>query len=139
MTTSNGESADFVASGQVDFALVDGDDAVSRKKQGKAVEMIYPDQDASGLGILILPNAVALINGGPNSGNGKKLIDYLLSSQTERKLAFADCAQIPLHSGVETPPEMRRIEDIKTMRVGYTDLALKMEEIQPFLKQWAGQ
>jgi iron(III) transport system substrate-binding protein len=139
MTTSNGESADFVASGQVDFALVDGDDAVSRKKQGKPVEMIYPDQDAGGLGILILPNAVALIKGGPNPDNGKKLIDYLLSSETERKLAFADCAQIPLHSGVETPPEMRRIEDLKTMRVGYTDLARKMEEIQPFLKQWAGQ
>jgi iron(III) transport system substrate-binding protein len=139
MTTSNGESGDFVASGQVDFALVDGDDAVSRKKQGKPVEMIYPDQDASGLGILILPNAVSLIKGGPNPDNGKKLIDYLLSSQTERKLAFADCAQIPLHSGVETPPEMRRIEDIKTMRVGYADLARKMEEIQPFLKQWAGQ
>jgi iron(III) transport system substrate-binding protein len=80
MTTSNGESADFVASGQVDFALVDGDDAVSRKKQGKPVEMIYPDQDAGGLGILILPNAVALIKGGPNPDNGKKLIDYLLSS-----------------------------------------------------------
>src|SRR6266853_4938870 len=30
MTTSNGESADFVAAGQVDFSLVDSDDAVNR-------------------------------------------------------------------------------------------------------------
>jgi iron(III) transport system substrate-binding protein len=139
MTTSNGESADFVASGQVDFALVDGDDAVSRKKQGLPVEIIYPDQDSNGLGVLILPNAVALIMGGPNPENGKKLIDYLLSKPTERKLAFADCAQIPLHSGVETPPEVRRVENIRTMRVAYAELARKMEEIQPFLKQWAGQ
>src|SRR5438093_13317359 len=50
MTTSNGESADFVAAGQVDFSLVDSDDAVNRKKQGKPVEIIYPDQDANGLG-----------------------------------------------------------------------------------------
>ena len=139
MTTSNGESADFVAAGQVDFSLVDSDDAVNRKKQGKPVEMIYPDQDPGGLGVLILPNAVALIKGCPHPENGKRLIDYLLSQSTERKLAFADCAQIPLHSGVETPPEVRRIEEIKPMRVQYVDLARKMEQIQPFLKEWAGQ
>ena len=138
-TTSNGESADFVAAGQVDFSLVDSDDAVNRKKQGKPVEIIYPDQDANGLGVLILPNAVALIKGGPHPENGRQLIDYLLSKSTERKLAFADCAQIPLHAGVDTPPEVRRIEDIKPMRVAYADLARKMEEIQPFLKEWAGQ
>jgi iron(III) transport system substrate-binding protein len=139
MTTSNGESTDSVAAGEADFALVDSDDAVNAKKQGKPVEMVYPDQDPDGLGVLILPNAVTLIKGGPNAENGKKLIDYLLSAATERKLAFADCAQIPLHSGVETPPEVRRIENIKAMRVGYADLARKMEEIQPFLKDWAGQ
>src|SRR5947199_1850901 len=42
--TSNGESADFVATGQVDFSLVDSDDAVNRKKQGKPVEIVYPDR-----------------------------------------------------------------------------------------------
>ena len=57
MTTSNGESADFVAAGQVDFSLVDSDDAVNTKKQGKPVEIIYPDQDSNGIGVLILPNA----------------------------------------------------------------------------------
>jgi iron(III) transport system substrate-binding protein len=139
MTTSNGESADFVASGEVDFALVDSDDAASRKKQGKAVEIIYPDQDPNGIGVLILPNATVLIKGGPNTENGKQLIDYLLSPATERKLAFADCAQIPLHPGVDTPPEVRRIEDLKPMQVNYAGLSQKMEEIQPFLKQWAGQ
>src|SRR5437762_1235658 len=139
ITTSNGESTDLVAAGKVDFSLVDSDDAVNTKKQGKPVEMIYPDQDSNGIGVLILPNAVALIKGGPHPENGKKLIDYLLSKETERKLAFADCAQIPLHSGVDTPPEVRRIEEIRAMRVQYVDLARKMEEIQPFLKEWAGQ
>src|SRR5437773_11901042 len=137
-TTSNGESADFVAAGQVDFSLVDSDDAVNRKKQGKPVEMIYPDQDPNGLGVLILPNAVALIKGGLHPENGKRLIDYLLSKSTERKLAFADCAQIPLHSGVDTPPEVRRIEALRAMGVHYVDPARRMEEIQPFLKAWAG-
>src|SRR5438445_343578 len=112
---------------------------VSPSAEGIPDQFKDPDQDANGLGVLILPNAVALIKGGPHPENGKQLIDYLLSRSTERKLAFADCAQIPLHSGVDTPPEVRRIEDIKPMRVGYADLARKMEEIQPFLKEWAGQ
>src|SRR5262245_6854684 len=139
MTASNGESTDFVSSQQVDFALVDSDDAVSGKKQGKPVELIYPDQGPNGIGVLILPNAVALIKGGPNAENGKKLVDYILSAATERKLAFADCAQIPLHMGVDTPPEVRRIEEIRPMRVNYVELGRKMQEIQPFLKQWSGQ
>jgi iron(III) transport system substrate-binding protein len=139
MTTSNGESADFVANGQVDFALVDSDDAVNLKKQGKPVDLIYPDQEPGGLGVLILPNAVTLIKGAPHLENGKRVIDYLLSKPTERKLAFADCAQIPLHSGVEAPPDLRHIEDIKAMGVSYADLARRMEEIQPVLKEWAGQ
>src|SRR5204862_2953652 len=120
------------------FALVDSDDAVSRVRQGKPIEIVYPDQGDGEIGVLVLPNATVLIRSGPNPQNGKKLIEYLVSKETERKLAFADCAQIPLHPGVEIPPEIRRIEDTKTMGVGYADLARKMEDIQPFLKEWAG-
>ena len=138
ISTSNGESADLVASGEFSFALVDSDDGVSRMRQGKPVEMVYPDQQEGGFGVFVVPNAVLLVKGGPNPENGKKLIDYLLSKSTERKLAFADCAQIPLHAGVETPPELKRIENLKTMQVNYTDVARKMEEIQPFLKSWVG-
>ena len=138
ISTSNGESADLVASGEFDFALVDSDDGASRMKQGKPVEVVFPDQDKAGPGCFIVPNAALLIKGAPHPGNAKKLIDYLLSKETERKLAFADSAQIPLHSGVETPPAVRRIEAIKTMKVDYAEVARKMQDIQPLLKNWVG-
>jgi iron(III) transport system substrate-binding protein len=138
LSTSNGESADFVASGEFDFALVDSDDAVDRVRHGKPLEIVYPDQGESEVGVLILPNAVALIRGGPNADNGKKLIEYLVSKETERKLAFADCAQIPLHSGVATPKEIKPIEQIKTMNVNYAQLGVKLQAIQPILKEWVG-
>ncbi len=79
-----------------------------------------------------------LVRGGPNPELGKKLIDYLLSRETEKKLAFADCAQIPLHQGVETPPDVPRIENIRAMQVDYAQLAQKLQEIQPYLTQWVG-
>jgi iron(III) transport system substrate-binding protein len=55
VATSNGESADLVASGEFIFALVDSDDGVSRMRQGKPVEMVYPDQNEGGLGVFVVP------------------------------------------------------------------------------------
>ncbi len=138
ISTNNGESADFVAAGRYDFGLVDSDDAVNRMRQGKSIVMIYPDQDKNGPGCFIVPNAVMLIRGAPHPDTAKKLIDYLLTRKTEKKLAFADCAQIPLHPGVQIPAELKSIRDIKTMRVNYAEVAKKMVEIQPFLKAWMG-
>ena len=138
ISTSNGESADFVATGQYDFSLVDSDDAVNRMREGKPVTMVYPDQEKDGLGCFIVPNAVVLIKGAPHPDLAKKLIDYLLSPETERKLAFADCAQIPLHPGVTIPPELKPIDQLKVMQVSYAEVARKMVEIQPYLKHWTG-
>jgi iron(III) transport system substrate-binding protein len=138
ISSSNGESTDFVGSGQFAYSLVDSDDAVSRMRQGKPIDMVYPDQGSEDVGCLIVPNATVLIKGARHPDNARKLIDYLLSQATERKLAFADCAQIPLHAGVDTPAEVRPIEEIKAMTINYGEVAKKMEEIQPYLKQWVG-
>lgn len=135
---SNGDSADLVSRGQFAFGLVDSDDVVNRMSQGEPVTMIYPDQGANEIGCLIVPNAAVLIAGGPNPEAGKKLVDFLLSTDTEKKLAFSDAAQIPLHSGVETPARVKPIESIKTMKVDYAAVATKLQAIQPFLKSWSG-
>ncbi len=138
MSTSNGESTMLVANKEFVFSLVDSDDATNAIRDGKPVRQIYPDQEEGGLGCLVLPNAAVLIKGGPNPENGRKFIDYVLSSQTERKLAFADCAQIPLHEGVETPDDVIKIEELKSMQVDFEIVAKKLQEIQPHLKAWVG-
>ncbi len=138
ISSSNGESADQVASGPFQFSLVDSDDVHNREKQGQPVEGVYPDQEEGGLGCFIVPNAVVLIKGGPHTEAGKKLIDYLLSRETEKKLAYSDAAQIPLHPSVETPPGVRRLETLKVMKVDYAAVAAKMQAIQPLLRDWAG-
>ncbi len=138
ISTSNGESTMLVANKEFLFSLVDSDDATNAIRDGKHVKQIYPDQEEGGLGCLVLPNATVLIKDGPNPENGRKLIDYLLSPQTERKLAFADCAQIPLHKGVDTPDDVLKIEELKTMKVDFESVAKKLQEIQPYLKEWVG-
>jgi len=139
ISTSNGESADFVASKKYDFALVDSDDAMSRLKQSKDVEVIYPDQEEGALGVFVVPNAVMLIKKAPHLDNAKKLIDYLLSKETERKLAYAQCEQIPLHEGVKTPNNLKPIKELKVMDVDYEEVAKKLIEIQPYLRGWINQ
>ena len=138
MSTSNGESTMLVANKEFVFSLVDSDDATNAIRDGKPVRQVYPDQEEGGLGCLVLPNAAVLIKGGPNPENGRKFIDYVISSQTEHKLAFADCAQIPLHEGVETPDDVIKIEELVSMQVDFETVAKKLQEIQPYLKEWAG-
>jgi iron(III) transport system substrate-binding protein len=137
MATSNGESTTLVSAGEFAFSLVDTDDVLTAIRYGKPVKQIYPDQEEGGLGCLVLPNAAVLIKGSPHPEHGQRLIDYLLSPQTERKLAFS-AGQIPLHKDVETPPDVRKIEEIKAMRVDFEAAAKKLQEIQPYLKEWTG-
>ena len=136
IATSNGESSDFVAAARYDFSLVDTDDAVNRMRAKKDIALVYPDQEEGEPGLFIVPNATMLIKGAPHPEAGKKLIDYLLSGPTERKLAIADCAQIPLHPGVLPPSELKPISELKVMQVNYAEVAKKMVEIQPLLKKW---
>lgn len=138
LAPSNGDSADLVSRGEFAFSLVDSDDAVSRMKQHEAVDIVYPDQGPDGIGCFIVPNAVMLVAGAPHPEAGKKLIDYLLMKETERKLAFSDAAQIPLHSGIATPPYVPPIESLKVMKANYAEVAKKLQAIQPLLKRWVG-
>jgi iron(III) transport system substrate-binding protein len=139
ISPSNGDSADLVARGESAFSLVDSDDVVSRLRQHLPIDLVYPDQGPDEIGCFIVPNAVLLIAGAPHPDLGRKLIDYLLSKETETKLARSDAAQIPLHPGVQGPPELRSIEAMKTMQVNYAAIAAKLQEIQPFLKTWGNR
>lgn len=139
LTGSNGESADAVASGGSEFSLVDSDDAISRMRQGQPVQMVVPDQGEGGMGVYLVPNAALLVRGAPHSEAAKKLIDYLLAPDTERKLAAADCAQLPLHPGVQPPRELPPVTSLKLMTVDYSRVAATMKEMQPWLQAWAGR
>jgi iron(III) transport system substrate-binding protein len=125
----------LVVAGEVAFGLTDTDDANEALEQGASVEVVYPDADE--LGTLVMPTAVVLLANRPHADAGKRLVDYLLSAETERRMAEA-AAHMPLRPGVATPPGVRRISEIRAMTVDYAVVAGEMERIQPWLRQWAG-
>lgn len=135
IAASNGDVKKRVMSGELAFGLTDTDDAFEAKKESDEVEYIFLDQQEGGIGTLIMPNALSLIKGSPHTDNGKKLMDYLLSRQTESKLAVS-CAQMPLIAGTEVPDNVPSLDKIKPMKIDYEETADKLEEIQPWLKEW---
>ena len=136
IVSSNSEVRRLVARGEVKVGITDTDDANVAIKEGSPVKVVFPDQ--STIGTLIMPNMVCLIKDSTNQENGKKLIDYLVSSEVEKSLAFAMCAQMPLRYDVRTPADVLTIAAIKGMNINYHDVAMKLGEIGEFLKQWAG-
>lgn len=135
IASSNGEVKRLVVAGEVAFGLTDTDDANEAITEGAPVEVVYPDQD--GLGALVMPTTVVLIRGGPHGANGRKLVDYLLSAAAERQMAEA-AAHMPLRADVATPANVRRVGDLRAMKVDYAKVAGEIERIQPWLRTWAG-
>ncbi len=134
IATSNGDVKKRVMQGEVFCGLTDTDDAYEAIKESANIGIVFLDQD--GIGSLIMPNTVNLIKNSPNSENGKKIIDYLLSRETEAKLAQS-CAQMPLHKGVEIPKDVPSLDNIIPMKVDYDKTSRKLEEIQNYLKEWS--
>jgi len=133
LCAGNGPVRDLVAAGEYAFGLTDSDDAYSAMQEGKPVAVVLPDRAA---GAVIMPNTVALIAGCPHAEAGKKLIDYLLSAEVERRLAEGPSAQIPLGTDladVRTPwDDLRRAPP---MAVDFARVAASVEKVVALLQE----
>lgn len=136
IATSNGDVKKRVIKGEVACGLTDTDDAFEAMKEDENIGIVFLDQ--KGIGSLIMPNTVNLIKNSKHPENGKKLMDYLLSKETEAKLA-ASCAQMPLHKGVKIPKNVPSLDHIVPMKIDYNQTSKKLVEIQRYLKNWVEQ
>ena len=118
---------DLVARGDVSVGLTDTDDVNVAIEAGQPVAMVLPDRD--GIGVPVMPNMVSLIAGAPHLDEGKRLIDYLLSEEVERRLAASEAVQIPLHPGVAPPKHIPSISSFKAMTLDYARAADRVEEV----------
>ena len=137
IASSNGDVKKRVMNGEVAFGLTDTDDVFEAMKESSDVDYVFLDQQAGGVGTLIMPNAISLIKGSRNTENAQMLIDYLLSSETETKLAVS-CAQMPLIQGTEIPENLPSLDQIVPMKIDYENTSEKLSEIQEWLKEWLG-
>ncbi len=122
-----------VGRGQFAVGWTDTDDAIAEVDAGRPVTVIFPDAD--GLGTLFIPNTVAVVRGGPNPDGARKLVDYLLGPEIEKKLAEGPSRQFPLNPQVkvELPPALAAGATAKRMDVDFGKAAALWNETQAFL------
>jgi iron(III) transport system substrate-binding protein len=100
----NADVRDAVASGRFAFGLTDTDDALGAIRQGKPVELIFPDQNHEGaFGVF---HTVGLVRGGPNPENAAKLAAYLSSAPTEEALIASGAVQLPVRTAIAPAKEL---------------------------------
>lgn len=96
VVSGNKQVALAVSSGQLAFGLTDTDDALIEIDSGLPVEIIFPDQQDGGLGALRIPNTIAVIKNGPHPVAAAALANYLVSEDTEGRLAMGPSGQFPM-------------------------------------------
>ncbi len=133
LLTGNAHVMRSVRAGEFEYGFTDSDDYRVAEVDGYPVRCVYPDQGEDELGCLVIPNTISLVKGAPHPEYAKKFIDYVLSRETEAKLAASASAQIPLRADVVAPPWVRRISDLKVMEVDFEKAANQFDAAQAWL------
>ena len=107
-----------VAKGTVWAGLTDNDDVANAAAEGGAVRAVLPDQQPDGLGTLTVPCTVALVAGAKHPAAAKKLVDYLLSAEVEKRLIDAKFARYSVREGGDSAGG-----PVKRMNVDYREVA----------------
>jgi len=130
----NKQVAVAVGQGQLEFGLTDTDDALAEVEKGMPVAIVYPDQEEGQMGTLFIPNTLCILQGAPHPAHARRLLDYLLTSEIEMRLAEGASAQFPLHSGVAAMPRVCQ-QEIRWMDVDFAAAADVWDEAADFLRR----
>ena len=130
----NAAVKDAVANGACDAGFTDTDDFFQAKDAGQPVTM-RPVQLDDGATICI-PNTVAIIRGTRREADARRLVDFLLSAETELALARSKSRQIPLGPVPEeqVPAEVRELRGWTADAVPLANLLPARNECLAWLK-----
>jgi iron(III) transport system substrate-binding protein len=133
--SGNKQVALRVGSGQLAIGLTDTDDVMVALRKGMPVAIVYPDADEGELGTLFIPNTLAVLKNARHPDKARRLIDYLLSPEVERRLAEGPSAQIPLNPNVDVPLDIKTPAQVRAMRVSFEEAANKWDTAAQFLRE----
>lgn len=102
LADGNSQAVALVLSGVVNVCMTDTDDvwvAQQGGPEGRVLNLVYPTIRPGGPPLWI-PCTVGLVKGGPHPAAARKLIDFLLSAETERLLAQSDSRNVPVRAAL---------------------------------------
>ena len=130
----NAHVKDLVAAGTCALGLTDSDDYFVALDDGRSVAALPVRLE--GGGAICIPNTVAVIRGTRRMDAARRLVDYLLSEESERQLARSRSRQIPLGpvEGAALPGEVRQLKDWAAGAVPLADMGRARAECLAWLK-----
>ncbi len=119
----NKQVALAVAGGQLAWGLTDTDDALSQIEAGMPVAIVYPDQAQDGLGVMAIPNTLAILKDCPHPEQARALREYLLTPKIETALANGPSGQVPLHPAATASKRLRPLSELRLQAVDWNKAA----------------
>lgn len=103
----NATVARAIGRGEVYAGLTDSDDVFAGQSERWPIDLRLSDlpnpvSSIGGFGVIMLPNTVARIKGGPGGALATRLIDFLLSPEAQALLAQTDSRNLPVDSALRT-------------------------------------
>jgi iron(III) transport system substrate-binding protein len=133
-----------VAAGNADWGIADSDVAEAAVRAGKSVRYVLPDQEAGvtqralgitsetipTLGTPLLPAPLALLQTRPHREEALKLLEYLASAETARKLEQLQPNRLPTHLALLRDSHTKRVLNPLVIQGLITDPA-KVHAVRP--------
>lgn len=120
---SDRQVAQAVSSGKLAFGLTNSDDALVEMDAGRPVEIIFPDQRPDQSGALRIPNTVAVLANCPHPVAAAELANYLVSTDTEGRLAMGVSGQFPVRPGHAQDSRVQGEAPVRWMEVDFVSAA----------------
>ena len=124
------------SSGDFHWCFTDTDDAAKAIDAGHPVAIRYLEQGDGDTGVLLIPNTLAILDSGKNLEASKQFADFILSFETEARLAHSISRQIPLHEGALIPDGVGKPgKDFSMMTVDWTEVAANIGDLAIVLQE----
>jgi iron(III) transport system substrate-binding protein len=124
IVSSNSSSRDRVLSGEVWIGLTDTDDIEVVRRRGAVLGESFLEQD----GVVLLPNVIAIVKGGPNPQQAEQLAIWLLRKEVEELLAVSSSRQVPLSKDAQVPASGLSISLLDPVIVDWSQAALELPD-----------
>jgi iron(III) transport system substrate-binding protein len=133
--SGNGTVAREVGRGTRAFGFTDTDDFHGRKSAGDPVEAIFPDQGDGQVGTFVLPVTVSLVRGAPHRKEAERLIDWLLSAETEAALSASGYATIPVRPTTKAGPGAFALSSFRAAKPDWNEAGKNIDAVADLAKE----
>jgi iron(III) transport system substrate-binding protein len=110
-----------VGSGEFALGLTNSPNYHLALEAGLPVGVVYPDQRPAEMGILVNPNAAAIVKGARNLAEARRFVDFILSREAQ-ELLVRHAFEIPLVPGADQG-KVRPLRSLRVLQVTQERLA----------------